>query len=202
MASRCLPPSQRNSASLSFFLGDLRQQRELRRQFHATPQVPRSKAHQPPHPVHAHLSANDVGERPSKLVLQLHRRPWQKLGGFTPDSREAPYFDIGVIGPGHGQDFNLDTYFFQFGVGSKSPVTGWSVQLIDPSFQYQGYWRVMEKAAVIQGNLSFWKGAYRWGGAPYPGVTAQSNALDASFPMDSVEFSYTGGTLKNNTPLW
>ncbi len=128
--------------------------------------------------------------------------PWQKLGGFTPDFREAPYFDIGVIGPGHGQDFNLDTYFFQFGVGSKSPVTGWSVQLLDPSFQLQGSWRVMEKAAVIQGDLSFWKGAYRWGGAPYPGVTAQANALDASFPKHSVEFSYTGGTLKNNTPLW
>ena len=128
--------------------------------------------------------------------------PWQKLGGLTPDFREAPYFDIGVIGPGHGQDFNLDTYFFQFGVGSKSPVTGWSVQFLDPSFQLQGSWRLMEKAAVIQGDLSFWKTAYRWGGAPYPGVTAQANALDASFPKDSVEFSYTGGTLKNNTPLW
>lgn len=128
--------------------------------------------------------------------------PWESFGSWVPDWRENPYFDIGVIGPGNGREPYLDTYFFQFGVASKSPVIGWSVLLTEPSFQYQGSWRVMEAAAMIQGNLSFWKVGYRWGGAPYPGVTARASALDPAFGADKVEFSYTGGHLKDNTSLW
>ncbi len=86
--------------------------------------------------------------------------PWQRFGSFTPDWREGPYFDIGVIGPEHGLDPLRDTYFFQFGVASKSPVPGWAVQLLYPAFQFQGSWRLMEKAAVIQGQWSYWKAAY------------------------------------------
>jgi hypothetical protein len=93
-------------------------------------------------------------------------------------------------------------YLYQFGVASKIPVAGWSVLLLHPSFQYQGSWRSMERANVIQGDFSYWKGEYRWGGKPYPGVTAQANSLDPTFGPDMVEFSYTGGTLKDNSPLW
>jgi len=128
--------------------------------------------------------------------------PWQKFGSFAPDWREGIYFDIGVIGPGGGNDPYRDTYFFQFGVASKTPFPGWEVLLKDPSFQFEGAWRVMEKAAVIQGDFSYWKVAYRWGGAPYPGVEARANALDPSFPPNSVEFVHTGGHLDTNTPLW
>ena len=128
--------------------------------------------------------------------------PWQKFGTFTPDFREGTYFDIGVIGPGHGNDPYHDTYFFQFGVASKSPIPGWSVLLLYPSFQFEGSWRLMEKTAVIQGELSYWKAAYRWGGAAYPGVTARASALDSSFPYGMVEFTRSGGVLRNNSPLW
>jgi len=128
--------------------------------------------------------------------------PWQRFGSFVPDFREGPYFDIGVVGTA---DTNLPqgaAYFYQFGVASKIPVQGWSVLLLFPSFQHQGSWRVMERANIIQGDYSYWKVAYRWGGRPYPGVTAQANAMDTSLKLGILKLSYTGGVLKNNTPLW
>jgi hypothetical protein len=127
---------------------------------------------------------------------------WTKFGSFIPDWREAPYFDIGSIGTGYGNLPQRYAYFYQFGVASKFPVSGWSVLLMYPSFQLLGSWRRMEHATVIQGDFSYWKGSYRWGGTPYPGVTAEANALNPSFGTDMAEFSYTGGMLKNNTPLW
>ncbi len=128
--------------------------------------------------------------------------PWQRFGTFTPDWREGTYFDIGVVGSGHGNDPYHDAYFFQFGVASKTPVADWHVLLLYPSFQFQGSWRLMEKAAVIQGDLSYWKVAYRWGGAAYPGVTARARALDNSLPSNMVEFVNSGGFVRNSTPLW
>jgi len=71
-----------------------------------------------------------------------------------------------------------------------------------PSFQYHGSWRAMESASIVQGDFSYWKGNYRWGGRPYQGVTATANLLDSSLPVDTVTFSYTGGTMKDFTPLW
>ncbi len=128
---------------------------------------------------------------------------WQRFGSFLPDFREGPYFDIGVVGCcGAGNTPQRYAYFYQFGVASKTPVPGWSVLLMYPSFQYQGSWRLMEKANIIQGDYSFWKANYRWGGEPYPGVTAEANALDPSFPTNILELSFTGGTVKDNTPLW
>lgn len=94
------------------------------------------------------------------------------------------------------------THTFQFGASNKPPVLGWTIVLLYPSFQDEESWRLMEKAAVIQGDLSYWKAAYRWGGAPYHGVTATSRALDSSFPNNTVEFSHTGGLLTTNTVLW
>ncbi len=128
--------------------------------------------------------------------------PWTRFGSFTPDFREGRYFDIGIPG---GVPINVPqgmAIFYQFGVASKFPVPGWSVLLLYPSFQYQGSWRVMERANVIQGDFSYWKFEYRWGGAPYPGVTARANLLDPSMPAGIAEFSYTGGTLRDFSPLW
>ncbi len=127
---------------------------------------------------------------------------WQRFGSFTPDYREGTYFDIGVLGPSRGRDPLQSTYFFQFGVASKVAFPGWRVVLSHPSFQFQGSWRVMEKAAVIQGDFSYWKAAYRWGGAPYLGATARARALDPTYPDYTVEFASTGGELATNTPLW
>ena len=128
--------------------------------------------------------------------------PWTKFGGFLPDFREGTYFDIGIPG---SVPSNLPlgaAYFYQFGVASKKPVSGWKVLLLYPSFQYRGSWRIMERANIIQGDYSYWKAEYRWGGRPYPGVTARANILDPTMPLGVAEFSYTGGTLKDNTPLW
>lgn len=133
--------------------------------------------------------------------------PWQKFGEFIPDYREGAYFDIGSEGTGGVVSGNPNipqkfAYFFQFGVASKTPVHDWTVQLLYPSFQYQGSWRLMERASAIQGDVSYWKGAYRWGGRPYPGVTALANALDSTVKPDVLELSYTGGSLEDNSPLW
>ena len=134
--------------------------------------------------------------------------PWQGFGSFIPDFREGAYFDIGsegtggiVIGnPNIPQKF---AYFFQFGVASKTPARDWTVQLLDPSFNYQGSWKLMERASTIQGDVSYWKGGYRWGGRPYPCVAARANAIDSTIKPGIIEFSYKGaGTLKNNAPLW
>ncbi len=133
---------------------------------------------------------------------------WLRLGSFIPDYREGPYFDIGSVGTGGLGKENANipqkyAYFYQFGVASKTPVPGWTVQLLYPSFQYQGSWRMMERANIIQGDVSYWKAAYRWGGRPYPGVAARANAMDSTIKPGILEFSYTGaGTLKNNAPLW
>ncbi len=129
---------------------------------------------------------------------------WQRFASFVPDFREGPYFDIGVVGCcGAGKNTPQKyAYFFQFGVASKTRVPGWSVLLMYPSFQYQGAWRLMEKANSIQGDFSFWKANYRWGGQSYPGVTALAKDLDPSFKAGILELSYTGGSLKDNTPLW
>ncbi len=128
--------------------------------------------------------------------------PWQRFGSFIPDFREGPYFDIGVVGVANTNLPQQAAYFYQFGVASKIPVAGWSVFLLYPSFRYQGSWRLMEHANIIQGDYSYWKAAYRWGGRPYPGVTARANALDPSFKPSILELSYTGGVLKDNTLLW
>jgi len=118
--------------------------------------------------------------------------PWQKYGSFTPDFREGRYFDIGVVLGGRGNPPYQDAFFYQFGVSSKVPVSGWTVRLLYPSFMYQGVWRLMEKARTIQGDHSYWKANYRWGGYPYLGVWAKGNALDSSIDKNVVEFSYTG----------
>ena len=118
--------------------------------------------------------------------------PWQKYGSFTPDFREGRYFDIGVVLGGRGNPPYQDAFFYQFGVSSKVPVSGWTLRLLYPSFMYQGVWRLMEKARTIQGDHSYWKANYRWGGYPYLGVWAKGNALDSSIDKNVVEFSYTG----------
>jgi len=127
---------------------------------------------------------------------------WTKFGSFLPDRRLGTYFDIGLSGGQASEIPQGSAFLYQFGVGSKLPVSGWSVSLFNPSFQYQGTWRTMEKANIVQGDFSYWKVNYRWGGWPYPGVTARAKLLDSSIPVDIVTFSYTGGTMKDFTPLW
>jgi hypothetical protein len=126
---------------------------------------------------------------------------WQKFGSFKPDFREGQYFDIGV----EGGTVNLPqgaVYFHQFGVASKIPVRGWTIQLIHPMYEDQGVWHVIEKARTIQGDLSYWKGNYRWGGMPYYGVSVQTNFTETSLSTYVVQFSFTGRTVKNNALLW
>jgi len=127
---------------------------------------------------------------------------WTRFGNFLPDFREGPYFDIGIPG---GVPTNLPggaTYFYQFGVASKYPVSGWKVLLLYPSFRYQGSWRVMERANIIQGDYSYWKAEYRWGGEPYEGVTVEANLTNPELPSGTAEFVYSGGTVRDNSPLW
>jgi len=128
--------------------------------------------------------------------------PWQKFGSFMPDFREGKYFDIGVVDTGNGNLPERRAYFFQFGVASKVIVPGWRVLMIYPSFQYQGSWKLMERANVIQGPGSFWKGAFRWAGLAYPGVSVTGNIRDPSMTPGIAEFSYTGTTMQNHAPLW
>src|SRR5437870_11595180 len=77
-------------------------------------------------------------------------QPWTKFGSFVPDFREGHYFDIGVVG--FGSYPWAYAFFYQFGVASKTPVPGWSAQLLYPSFVHpDGSWRLMERANIIQG---------------------------------------------------
>ena len=129
-------------------------------------------------------------------------QPWTKFGSFVPDFREGHYFDIGIVGVGNYP--SAYAFFYQFGVASKTPVSGWSVQLLYPSFVHpDGSWRVMERANIIQGWHSFWKANYRWGGEPYNGVSAEANANDQALPAGIVQLTYSGtGTLPEKTVLW
>ena len=127
---------------------------------------------------------------------------WTRFGSYFPDRRLGTYFDIGLSGGPASEIPQGSAFLYQFGVASKLPVPGWSVSLFYPSFQYQGSWRTMERANIVQGDFSYWKVNYRWGGRPYPGVTARANLLDSTIPADIVNFSYTGGTMKDFTPLW
>ena len=98
-----------------------------------------------------------------------------------PDFRGGPYFDIGLVGVGNYP--SAYAFFYQFGVASKTPVPGWSVQLLYPSFvDPNGSWRLMERANIIQGWHSYWKSNYRWGGELYKGVSAKANANDKTLP--------------------
>jgi len=127
---------------------------------------------------------------------------WTKFGSYLPDRRLGTYFDIGLSGGPASEIPQGSAFLYQFGVASKVPVSGWNASLLYPSFQYQGSWRMMERANIVQGDFSYWKVNYRWGGRPYPGVTARASLLDSSFPVGTVTFSYNGGTMKNFTPLW
>jgi hypothetical protein len=146
------------------------------------------------------------GQRPNYHADWFYNytgHPWTKFGSFVPDFREAPYFDIGVEGAGNFPCTCV--YFYQFGVASKMPVPGWSVQLLYPSFvnPQSGTWQQMEHASIIQGWHSYWKGNYRWGGDPYNKVTAQSNENDKSLPVGVLQLTYSGGeTLQDHTVLW
>jgi hypothetical protein len=128
--------------------------------------------------------------------------PWTPFGSYLPDPRLGTYFDIGLSGGPTSTAPQGTALLYQFGVASKTPVSGWSVLFLNPSFKYQSSWRIMERANIVQGESSFWKFRYRWGGLPYEGVTARANLIDPTIPPDMVEFSYTGGTLKNYAPLW
>jgi hypothetical protein len=128
---------------------------------------------------------------------------WTQYGSYAPDPRLGSYFDIGLSGGPLTTVPQGTTLLSQFGVASKTPVTGWSVLLQDPAFELpNSTWHIMEHANAIQGNYSFWKFRYRWGGLPYDGVTAKANLTDPKTPPDIVTFSYTGGTLPNFAPLW
>lgn len=127
---------------------------------------------------------------------------WTLFGSYLPDPRLGTYFDIGLSGGPASTIPQGSALLYQFGVASKTPVSGWTATLADPSFEFQGSWRVMERANIVQGDYSYWKVRYRWGGMPYGGVTARANLIDKSVPPDMVYFSYTGGTLANFTPLW
>jgi len=129
-------------------------------------------------------------------------QPWTRFGSFVPDFREGHYFDVGVEGAGNYPCSCV--YFYQFGVASKTPVAGWSVQLLYPSFVHpDGSWGVIEHASIIQGVSSYWKGNYRWGGEPYNGVSARANANDKTLPAGILQLTYSGtGTLMEKTILW
>ncbi|HYY91725.1 MAG TPA: hypothetical protein VE955_07030 [Candidatus Dormibacteraeota bacterium] len=128
--------------------------------------------------------------------------PWTRFGGFLPDFREGPYFDIGLVG-GITSNIPQDiAYFSQFGVASKFPVSGWKVLLLYPSFQYQGTWRMMERANVVQGDHSYWKVMYRWGGEPYQGVTVEASSTNSSLAPGIAEFVYNGVTARELAALW
>lgn len=132
------------------------------------------------------------------------RTAWKEYGSYLPDRRLGTYFDIGLSGGPVMTVPQGTTLLSQFGVASKTPVSGWHVLFIDPSFQYQGNWRIWDHASMIQGNFSFWKFRYRWGGMPYAGVTTKTNLTDPTIPRDTVEFSSNGGsaTLRDFAPLW
>ncbi len=137
-------------------------------------------------------------------------QPWTKFGSVTPDFREGHYFDIGI-------DSGVGNYplgfalFYQFGVASKTPFPGWSVKLLYPSFldcagsfsDCGDSWKMMERANLVQGPLSYWKGSYRWGGLPYNGVLAQAQDNDKSIPLGILQLTYSGaGTAPGGMALW
>src|SRR5213080_5111001 len=119
-----------------------------------------------------------VDGQPRQIVYWYYNTtgtPWTQFGSYLPDPRLGTYFDIGLSGGPASTIHHGTAFLYQFGVASKTPVPGWSVFLVNPSFKYQGTWRIMERANIVQGESSFWKFRYRWGGLPYEGVTAKAN---------------------------
>src|SRR5205807_2396876 len=193
MESRSLRVAQRDPNRVRLNVGDLRWKCELWWHILGAPPISHSTDYQSHEHLHASLSQDDVALRPANWHADWYYnytgQPWTKFGSFVPDFREGHYFDIGVVG--FGSYPWAYAFFYQLGVASKTPVPGWSVQLLYPSFVHpDGSWRLMERANIIQGWHSYWKANYRWGGQPYNGVSALASANDENVPLGVLQLSY------------
>ncbi len=84
-----------------------------------------------------------VDGQPRQIVYWYYNTtgtPWTQFGSYLPDPRLGTYFDIGLSGGPASTIPQGTAFLYQFGVASKTPVPGWSVFLVNPSFKYQGSW--------------------------------------------------------------
>lgn len=99
--------------------------------------------------------------------------------------------------------FGHYVYYFQFGVISSQSIANehWSANLKDPKILRKTGWDFVDTALTTQGDISYLDSDWMWGGAPYQGVTAQSQQNPLEDPYE-VTFFYNGQTVPAGTVLW
>ncbi len=121
-----------------------------------------------------------------------------EFASYSAPSAENPNFNLGVIQGGLlSSAQQRASYFFQFGISSKYPVTGdWSVRFGCPSYLANSSWTCIGHAQTLQGGDSFWKVLWRWG-EDYPNVAFE--------PLGnySVDFRYSlGAKMESYSNIW
>lgn len=99
--------------------------------------------------------------------------------------------------------FGHYVYYFQFGTISSQSMASehWSAKLEDPKILRKTGWNLVDTALTTQGDISYLDSDWMWGGAPCPGVAAQSPQNPLENPYE-VTFFYNGHTLPAGTILW
>jgi hypothetical protein len=104
---------------------------------------------------------------------------------------------------GMGFPFGHYVYYFQFGVVSSGMIADshWSVDLREPRIMRDSGWSLVDTAWSTQGDISYLDYDWKWGGAPYEGVSAEYLNHPFESPYEVV-FFYDGETLPRGTILW
>lgn len=99
--------------------------------------------------------------------------------------------------------FGHYVYYFQFGVISSQSIANehWSANLRDPKVLRKTGWNFVDTALTTQGDICYLDSDWMWGGAPYLGVTAQSQQNPLEDPYE-VTFFYNGHPVPAGTILW
>jgi hypothetical protein len=93
--------------------------------------------------------------------------------------------------------------YFQFGVVSPEIIadTHWTVHLREPKMLKGTEWAPVSEAWSVEGAISYLDWDWKWGGAPYFGVDAQSYNDPLENPHEVV-FLYNGRSLIPGRVLW
>ena len=105
--------------------------------------------------------------------------------------------------------FGHNVYYFQFGVVSSEVIENnhWSIDLKNPKIlrrpesRFGTGWSHVNIAWSTQGDISYLDGDWKWGGAPYYGVSAHYYQNPLENPCEVI-FFYNGQTLRLGTILW
>jgi hypothetical protein len=112
-------------------------------------------------------------------------------------------FYAGTVVAGMGFPFGHYAFYFQFGVISSQIIADnhWTADLKEPRILRNSGWSPVETAWSTQGDICYLDYDWKWGGAPYEGVSARYLGHPLMNPNE-VMFFYNGETLPRGTILW